>query len=102
VKRTPEESTRNRIRQMYRAERHCSFWHDQGMMAMWMHLARRWKRPIKEIKAICRPDRYGTDGLRQDMGTRLRVRESRPARKAPVHLRSHLVRAVAGGPHPNG
>lgn len=47
---TPE----NRIYLHYRSLRlwRGKFAYEFGVGAMWLHLARRWKRPVQEIKAI--------------------------------------------------
>lgn len=44
-----------RIRAHYRAMRHGYFVHEYGVGAMWLNLARRWRRPVQEIKRICKP-----------------------------------------------
>lgn len=56
--RQAETATRDRIRRQYQAERRTSWTHKHGTGQMWLGLARQWKRPIREIKHICRPDRY--------------------------------------------
>lgn len=45
---TPED----RIRAQYRAEKRYVT-PNGGLPRLWMRLARQWKRPVKEIKAIC-------------------------------------------------
>lgn len=53
---TPEA----RIRLQYQAlrRRESGKWglvHERGVGAMWLLLARQWRRPVQEIKRICRP-----------------------------------------------
>jgi hypothetical protein len=48
-----------RIRLHYRAIRRSSWAHEYGKGALFLHLARRWKRPVQEIKAIIRGENYG-------------------------------------------
>lgn len=45
---TPED----RIRLQHKAMRRGRFVSEYGVSAMWMSLARQWKRPIQEIKRI--------------------------------------------------
>lgn len=54
-RRTPEEATCDRIRRDYKSLRKGDFANEYGVGALWLNLARRWKRPVQEIKRICRP-----------------------------------------------
>lgn len=40
------------------------FVHEYGVGAMWLNLAQRWKRPVQEIKRICRPGSYDETPVR--------------------------------------
>lgn len=47
-----------RIRAEFKAHRRSSWYAQNGISYLYMSLARRWKRPLREIRHICRPDRY--------------------------------------------
>lgn len=52
-----------RIRLQYKVLRRSYWRREWGASWMWMILARRWRRPVQEIKRICQPHRY-TQGNR--------------------------------------
>lgn len=51
-----------RIRKQYKKLRRSYWTYEYGIGAMWLTLARQWKRPVQEIKRICQPHKYNEKG----------------------------------------